>query len=134
MNMGPGQCVFLLPSIAIISLFSFVSVAAWSAARRREREAYYRSETLRRITETQGTRSNSAIEFLREEEMIGERRRREGLKLGGLVTFAVGIAIMIFLRSMHDPDAQQAYLSGLIPLLIGVVLLAYSLFPSFRGK
>jgi hypothetical protein len=29
---------------------------------------------------------------------------------------------------MHDPDARQAYLVGLIPLLIGVVLLGYSLF------
>jgi len=40
----------------------------WSRERRREREAYYRSETLRKIAETQGAGGNSAIEFLREDE------------------------------------------------------------------
>jgi uncharacterized membrane protein YczE len=45
-----------------------------------------------------------------------------------LITAAVGIGVMIFVHSMYDPDAHQAYLAGLIPLLIGVVLLGYSLF------
>jgi hypothetical protein len=122
--------LFLFLSVAAFALFSFIAVAVWSTERRREREAYYRSETLRKITETQNAGSSSAIEFLREEEKISARRRREGLKLGGLITTAVGIALMIFLRSLHDPNARQAFLSGLIPLLIGVVLLVYSLFPA----
>ena len=120
--------VFLFLSVASIAMFSFVSVAVWSDARRREREAYYRSETIKRISETQGGGGSSAIEFLREEDRLAARRRREGRMLGGLITAAVGIGMMIFLRSMPDPDAHQAALVGLIPLLIGAVLLGHSLF------
>jgi Flp pilus assembly protein TadB len=74
----------------VIATFSFIAVAVWSRERRREREAYYRGETLRKIAETQGTVGNSAIEFLREDEKYAARRRGEGQKLGGLITVACG--------------------------------------------
>jgi len=118
------QSVFLFLSVGSIALFSFLGVASWSDARRRERQAYYKSETLKKIAETQGSGANSAIEFLREEEKGAAQRRREGVKLGGLVTSAVGIGLMIFLRAIVNDE--PVYLAGLIPLLIGVVLAAYS--------
>jgi Flp pilus assembly protein TadB len=114
----------LFLSIVIIATFSFIAVAVWSRERRREREAYYRGETLRKIAETQGTGGNSAIEFLREDEKYAARRRGEGQKLGGLITVAVGIGMMVFIKAVDRGD--PAYLVGLIPLLIGVALLAYS--------
>jgi uncharacterized membrane protein len=120
--------VFVFLSIAAVVLFSFIAVATWSGERRREREAYYRSETAKKIAETQGVGAGSALEFLREEEKIERRRKREGQKVGGMITMAVGVGMMIFLYSMNDPDAHQASLAGLIPLLIGVVLLGNSLF------
>jgi hypothetical protein len=120
--------IFLFLSVASMALFSFVAVAVWSSERRREREAYYRSETLRKIAETQGAGGSSAIEYLRESEKIAARRRREGLKLGGLVTFAVGISLMIFIGAVGRNDPDPAYLVGLIPLLIGTALLGYAYF------
>jgi hypothetical protein len=120
--------LFLFLSVASVALFSFIAVAAWSGERRREREAYYRSETIRKIAETQGAGSNSALEFLREQDRITARRQREGQILGGLITAAVGVGLMIFLRSMRETDAQQAYLAGLIPLFIGLVLVGYAVF------
>lgn len=126
MNMNQLLPVFLFLSVASIALFSFVAVAVWSSERRREREAYYRSEALRKIAETQGSGGNSAIEFLREEEKIATRRRREGQKLGGLITLAVGVGMMIFIRAVDREDPAPAYLVGLIPLLIGVALLGYA--------
>jgi len=120
--------VFLFLSVASIALFAFVAVAVWSTERRREREAYYRSETIKKITDTQGAGGNSALDFLHAEEKIKARRLREGGKLAGLITAAAGLGVMIFLHSMPDPDARSAYLVGLIPLLIGAVLLGYSLF------
>lgn len=115
--------VFMFLSVGSITLFSFLAVASWSDARRREREAYYKSETLKKIAETQGSGASSAIEFLREQERNTSRRRREGLKLGGLVTSSVGVGLMAFLHGIE----QEEYLAGLIPLLIGIVLLVYSL-------
>ena len=123
--------LFMFLSVGSIALFSFIAVAPWADARRREREAYYKSETLKKIAEAQGAGASSAVEFLREEALRRTeekkntaRHRREGIKLGGLVTAAVGIGLMIFLRAI-DRD-EPVYLVGLIPLLIGVALLAYS--------
>jgi hypothetical protein len=45
-------------------------VATWASERRKEREAYYRSETIKKVAELQGTGSQSALEVLREEERI----------------------------------------------------------------
>jgi uncharacterized membrane protein (GlpM family) len=45
------------------------------------------------------------------------------LKIGGLVTTAVGIGVMALLRGLEHDD--PVYLAGLIPLLIGVALLIY---------
>lgn len=118
--------VFLFLSVASVALFSFVAVAVWSTERRREREAYYRSETLRKIAEAPGSGSTSAIEFLREEEKNAIRRRTEGQKLGGLITVAVGIGMLVFMKAINRNDSEPAYLVGLIPLLVGVALLAYS--------
>ena len=111
----------LFLSAGAIALFSFVAVASWSDNRRREREAYYRSEMLKKISEMQ---TENAVTVLREEERNALRRRLEGIKLGGLVTTAVGMGLMVFLRALvaHQP----VYLVGLIPLLIAVALLAYS--------
>jgi hypothetical protein len=118
--------IFLFLSVASVALFSFVAVAVWSGERRREREAYYRSETIKKVADAQGAGGSSAIEFLREEEKIAARRRREGQKLGGLVTVAVGIGLMVFINAVDHSDPTPAYLVGLIPLLIGVALLAYT--------
>ena len=123
--------LFMFLSVGSIALFSFIAVASWADARRREREAYYKSETLKKISEAQGAGASSAVEFLREESLRraeekkhAERHRREGIKLGGLVTAAVGIGLMIFLQAIERDE--PVYLVGLIPLLIGVALLAYS--------
>jgi hypothetical protein len=113
-----------IPVIGSIALFSFLSVAAWSDARRREREAYYRNETLKKIAESSGEGAKAAIELLREQNNNVTRRRVEGMKLGGLITAVVGIGVMVFLHALvHD---EPVYLAGLIPLLIGLALLLYT--------
>jgi Domain of unknown function (DUF6249) len=114
----------LFLAVGAIALFLFLAVASWSDARRREREAYYKSEALKKLAEMQGAGATAALEIMREEDRIAERRRREGLRLGGLITLAVGIGMMVFLRAVEH--SEPAYLVGLIPLLIGVALLAYS--------
>ena len=120
--------LMLVPVAAIICVFSFVAVAVWSGNSRKEREAFYRSETLKKIAETQGAGSGSAIEFMREEEKRAWRRKIEGQKLGGLVTIAVGVALLVFLGMMPDTARDRIYYVGLIPLLIGLVLVVYAYF------
>jgi hypothetical protein len=115
--------VFLIPIVGSIALFSFLAVASWSDARRKEREAYYTADALKKIADSSAEGAKSAVEYLREQNGIAKRKRVEGLKLGGLITAAVGVGLMIFLRGVnHD---EPAYLVGTIPLLIGLALVVY---------
>ncbi|MGB9236558.1 MAG: hypothetical protein WCC04_19290 [Terriglobales bacterium] len=127
-NMDVGVVAIAIPVVGSIALFSFLAVASWSDARRKERETYYRSETLKKIAESSGEGARSALELMREQEKNAARRRLEGMKLGGLITTAVGIGLMVFLHGVADHGDGPVYLVGLIPLLIGVALLIYPFF------
>jgi len=107
--------------IGAISLFTFLSVATWAGTRQQEREAFYESETLKKIAETQGGATNPAVEYLREKEKIARAKRTYGIKLGGLVNVGVGAALMIFLAAFIH---HNLYLVGLIPFFVGLALLA----------
>lgn len=119
---------FLTWIVGFVSVFSFLAIASWTKARLRERQAFYKSETIKKIAEAQG--GGAALEYLRDADRTAARQRREGQKLGGLITLAVGIAFMIFLRhvpvSPHSDGDNSAYLVGVIPALIGAALLLYS--------
>jgi hypothetical protein len=124
--MNAGTLALFIPIVSVICVFTFVSIASWADARRKEREAYYKSETLKKIAESQGPGATSALELIREEERIAVRRQREGQRKGGLVAIAVGIALMPFLWFVLDPGDKAVALVGLFPMLIGVALLFYS--------
>jgi len=113
-----------IPVIGSIALFSFLGVAAWSDARRKEREAYYKSEMLKKIAESSGEGAKAAIELVREQDKSSAKRRLEGMKLGGLITAVVGIGVMVLLRGLEHEE--PVYLVGVIPLLVGLALLLYT--------
>ena len=124
---GVGNIVslgaFLIPIVGSISLFSFLAVASWSDARRKERESYYMADALKKISDSSGEAAKSALEYLREQERIAVRKRVEGLKLGGLITGAAGIGVMVFLRAVEH--TEPAYLVGFIPVMVGAALAVY---------
>lgn len=122
--MNPDVAVFVFLSIGAIALFSMISVATWSGARQKEREAYYKNDMLKKLSETQGPGAASALELLREEAKIGSLRTKQGLKIGGLVCFAAGLGVLIFLKALVTDE--PVYLCGLIVLLIGAALYAGS--------
>jgi len=118
--MGADVAVFVFLSIGALALFSMISVATWSGARQKEREAYYKNDMLKKLAESQGAGAASALELLREEAIIGSVRTKQGLKIAGLVCFAAGLGVLIFLRAMV-PD-EPVYLCGLIVMLVGAAL------------
>jgi hypothetical protein len=116
----------LVPIVGTVAMFTMIIFAIWFGTRRQEREAYYKAETLRRITEASGEGAKAAIDLLKEEDRLKRIKDREGMKIGGLVCVGVGIALLIFLQALiHD---EPVYLCGLIPGLIGVALLIYVFF------
>ena len=119
--------VFLFLSIGAVSVFSFAAVAAWSNARRKERESYYKHEMLKKIAEADSQGAGFALQVLREGDRLAAARRQGALRIGGLVTAAVGLALMIFLYVI-DKDAP-VFWCGLIPLLPGLALVAGAYLP-----
>lgn len=117
--------VFLLGSAIALGLFSFLAVAAWSSNRRREREAFYRNETNRKIAELFAGNPDAGMALIRELENSEARKRRESLKLGGLMTTAVGVGLLVFLTLAAANSMMHIVAVGLIPLFAGIGLLLY---------
>jgi hypothetical protein len=123
-GLGPAAGLWFFLSVSSVALFAvFIPLASWIDSRRKEREAYYRSETLRRVAESSGEGSKATLELLWEENRQKQMQMREGLKVAGLVNIAVGLALMPFLKMLLPGDA--VFLCGMIPLLIGVAMLVY---------
>jgi hypothetical protein len=128
---GFGLWMFL--SIGAVALFVvFIPLTSWIDSQRREREAFYKAETMRRLSESSGDGAKAAIELLREQSRQEQMKKREGMKIGGLINLAVGVALMIFLRALVREE--PVFLCGLIPGLIGVALLTYALFLAPREQ
>ena len=124
---NPAFGLWMFLSIGAVSLFVvFIPLVSWIDARRKEREAYYKADTMRRLVESSGEGAKVALEILREEDLQKQARTREGLKIAGVINLAVGVALMIFLRALIGN--QPVYLCGLIPGFIGVAMLVYALF------
>jgi hypothetical protein len=117
---------FLLGMVGAIALFGFFAVASWASARRREREAFYRSEVLKKLADAGPDGASAALEMFREQRQATIRNRLEIQRLGGLILAAVGLGLMPLLKGVATHKA--AWLSGLIPALIGAALLIYSYF------
>jgi hypothetical protein len=118
--------VFLIPIVTIIAVFTFVAIATWSDNRRKEREAFYRHDTYRKLLEQSGDANRELLELMRLEDAREQRKRIDGMRLGGLITTAVGIGLIVFLFPLVEDE--PVYLVGLIPLLIGLVLTFYGFF------
>lgn len=110
-------------SVGALALFTFLSILIYSTTRAEERSEFHRNETLRKVAEQTGGGAEKVLELIREEERIAQRKRFEGLKLGGLIVTMIGIGMGIFLYTV----AYEAVALAAIPLLIGLALLVYVL-------
>jgi hypothetical protein len=121
---GIGLWLFL--SVGAVALFVvFIPLVTFIESRRKEREAFYKAETFRRLVEASSEGAKAAIELLREQERLKRIKTREGMKIGGIINIGVGLALVIFLRAMLGGEQGAPYLCGLIPGFIGVGMLVY---------
>lgn len=122
-----GMWLFL--SVGAVALFVvFIPLITWIDSRRKEREAFYRAETFRRLAEASGDAAKSGLEILREQERMKQYRTIEGLKVGGLINLGVGLALIFFLKNLLGAEHGSPYLCGLIPAMVGVGMLVYAFF------
>jgi hypothetical protein len=119
-----GVWIFL--SVGAVALFVvFIPTVTWLDNRRKEREAFYKAETFRRVAESSSEGANAAVQLLREQERYRRINAREGLKIAGLINLGVGIGVVIFLGQLVG---RNVALCGLIPAMVGVAMLAYVFF------
>ena len=124
---GMGQWIFL--SIGAICLFAiFIPTVTWIDKQHKEREAFYKAETIRRVAEASGEGAKAALELLKQQSRFERQKGREGMKIGGLVCIGVGAAMVIFLKELTATDPGAPYMVGLIPAFVGVALLVYVYF------
>jgi hypothetical protein len=121
----PGNTAFwAFLAVSSVAMFAvFIPLVTWIDSRRKEREAFYKAETLRRVSEASSEGAKAALDLLWEENRQKQMQTREGLKIGGLITGGVGIALMIFLKAL--PGTGGVFLCGLIPGMVGVAMLIY---------
>ncbi|MGA2539271.1 MAG: hypothetical protein ABSF53_24915, partial [Terracidiphilus sp.] len=66
---GIGLWLFL--SVASVALFVvFIPLVTWMGTRQKEREAYYKAETIRRVAEASPDGAKATIDLLREENRM----------------------------------------------------------------
>ena len=116
--------MYLVPVVGSIAVFGYLAVHEWTESRRKEREAFYRSETLRRFSES--NQPDMLARFLAEEKAARHEMRvqqRESLRLGGLVTMMAGIGLGVVLAGLAP--GERYYFVGLVPFLVGLAILVY---------
>jgi hypothetical protein len=118
--------VFLFLSAATVAVFTFITVMGAVGARTAERIARERFALLRTLAEQQGDNARQVLELLRKQEEKKEARERDGMLLGGAVTTAVGVALSVMIAATSGGSA--GWTVGLIPMLIGIVLLLFARF------
>jgi hypothetical protein len=119
--------------LGYIALFSMWAVLGWAKQRRKEREAFYRYETEKKLIDKNNVSVEQILRLRNEDEYAGWLRRREGLKLGGLITTAIGLGGLMSLR-FFDTDELVISPFSWIPLGIGLVILfyVYVLYPKHK--
>jgi len=121
--------VFLFLAAASVALFAFLSIAAFAGTQAQERKERDRFALLKSLAEQPTESAQKVIDLLREQEeqarLKKEREEHRGFLLGGLVLMAVGTGLSIMLLALTRGGTWTV---GLIPLLIGVVVLSVAVF------
>jgi len=115
-----------------IAGIAWLALVIWLGVRQKEKEDFHRSEVLKKIAETPGDAAQKVLELMRQQDYQAQVRRREGMKLGGLITLAAGLGLGIFLFFIERDE--PVWVVGLIPVLIGAALLGYAVFMSQKAE
>lgn len=117
-----SSAFWFMVAVTGTALFTFISFIVWVESRRKEREQHYRDEMARKLAEAGN--SGPVLDYVNANARADAAQVRLKARVAGLVTVAVGVGLMIFLHQLVPGTA--VYLVGLIPLLVGVVLLILS--------
>jgi hypothetical protein len=112
----------LIPIVGAIALFGFLSIASWVDAQRREREAFFRHELLKKVAESPN--GQQVVDLLRQEDADRMERKRQRIQLAGWVTLGVGLGVGLLVSQLARVPGVWAV--GAIPALVGAALIVHA--------
>lgn len=112
----------LIPIIAVVCLFIFLTTAIWARQRRRERDAYYRHELAKSMIQ-RGADVDEVARLLRKSNATLVERR-ETLKVAGFLTLAIGVGFILGFQWI--PAEEAVWKVGYVPTLLGLAMLIYA--------
>jgi len=113
----------LIPIVGSIGLFTFLGVASWADARRREREAFFRHELLKKLSENPSGEAQRVLDLLRQEQIDQQERVRNRIRLAGFITAGAGLGIVVLLAQLVSGGVWAV---GVIPALVGLALVLHA--------
>ena len=124
-----GQFLFL--AAGSVALFAYLSVIHWVNTRAAERQTRERYSVLRKITEQPTESGQLVLQLLQEEDARAQKKEREqqiearrtGM-LAGATMIATGLGLMIMFAFL----SRRAWAIGMVPMLVGIVVLAFAAF------
>jgi hypothetical protein len=122
---------FLIPIVGSIGLFAFLAVESWANSRRKEREAFFRHELLKKLSENPSDESQRVLDVMRQEQIDRQERQRNGIKLGGWITLGTGVGLGVMLSQLA-PGGVWAV--GALPALIGLAMVLHASTSDSRAK
>jgi peptidoglycan/LPS O-acetylase OafA/YrhL len=121
-----GAAMFGFLAVASVALFSFLSVMSWLGMRTAERQARDRFSMMKALLEHPGEQGERVLAAWREQELRKEEQDRRGRVVGGAVVVAVGASLSVMMAVLSDRDSG-AWVVGLIPLSIGIVITLFAI-------
>ena len=127
-------------SVVAIAFFTYMGVRSWAHAQRREREAFYKSEAIKKLAEMQGLASEPVLALLREAlkppperpQLMNPAVAREYYRSETMKRIAEGADANAVLAVMREDEKRAARrvreglkLAGLILAGVGVGLLVF---------
>jgi hypothetical protein len=112
----------LIPIVGAVALFGFLSVSSWVDAKRREREAFFRHELLKKVAESPS--AQQVIDLLRQEDADRIERRRQAIQLAGWVALGLGLGVGLLLSQLVSVPGLWAV--GAIPALVGAAIVVHA--------
>jgi hypothetical protein len=127
--MPVNAALFLFLAAIVVSVFAFLSVAAWVNAPSKERQARDRFALLKTLAEQPGENAVRILDILQKEDQArAEKKARDERRSwtdSGIILIAIGLGLAGMLLVHGDRGDWSV---GLIPLLLGLATILIGLF------
>lgn len=127
--MPVNAALFLFLAAIVVSVFAFLSVAAWVNAPSKERQARDRFALLKTLAEQPGENAVRILDILQKEDQARAAKKaldeRRSWIDSGIILIAIGLGLAGMLLIHGDRGDWSV---GLIPLLLGLATILIGLF------